>query len=95
MPEPDPNDDVLDNVVEIPSDPVSGDEQMPVNLEYWQERLYKSADNYDADSKFFENSQKSAHIEGKMGAREMTFSKGGGLPTVMPLPSNQGSPQNP
>jgi len=60
---------------------------MPINTEYWQERLYKSADTYDTDSKFFENSQKSAHIEGKMGAREMSFAKGGGLPTVFPLPA--------
>jgi hypothetical protein len=63
---------------------------MPMNNEYWQERLYKAADTYDTDAKFFENALKSAHLEGKMSAREMTFAKGGGLPTVMPLPAGQG-----
>ena len=62
---------------------------MSIQIEYWQERLYKLADNYDTDAKFFENSLKSGHLEGKMSAREMTFAKGGGLPTVMPLPSGQ------
>lgn len=60
-----------------------------VNMEYWQERLYAGADKYDTDGKFFENALKSAHLEGKMSAREMTFAKGGGLPTVMPLPAGQ------
>ena len=90
MPEPNPNDDVLDNVVEIPTSPTTdGDDEMPINGEYWQERLYKASDTYDIDAKFFENALKSAHLEGKMSAREMTFAKGGGLPTVMPLPANQ------
>lgn len=60
---------------------------MTVNMEYWQERLYAHSDKYDADSKFFENALKSAHLEGKMSAREMTFAKGGGLPTLSPLPA--------
>lgn len=60
---------------------------MAINAEYWQERLYKGADTYDTDAKFWENSLKNSHLEGKMSAREMTFAKGGGLPTVMPLPS--------
>jgi len=90
---PDQTDDVLDVEVTIPV-PGDGDDNnegndMAVNLEYWQERLYKSADNYDTDAKFFENALKSSHLEGKMSAREMTFAKGGGLPTVMPLPANQ------
>lgn len=55
------------------------------HMHYWQERLYKHADHYDADSKFFENALKSQHLEGKMSAREMAFSKGGGLPTLAPL----------
>lgn len=62
---------------------------MAANMDYWQERLYKDVDKYDTDNKFFENALKSAHLEGKMSAREMTFAKGGGLPTVMPLPSGQ------
>lgn len=62
---------------------------MSVNLEYWQERLYASSSKYDDDCKFWENGLKSGHLEGKMSAREMTFAKGGGLPTVMPLPSGQ------
>lgn len=68
---------------------------MPINAEYWQERLYKSADTYDSDVKFFENALKSSHLEGKMSAREMTFAKGGGLPTVMPLPANQNAAPTP
>lgn len=62
-----------------------------VNMEYWQERLYKSADTYDQDAKFFENALKSAHLEGKMSAREMTFAKGGGLPTTVPLSGMAGA----
>lgn len=87
---PDPTDNVLDEVVEIPvSDEPDNDEdtEMAVNTEYWQERLYRGTDLYDTDAKFFENGLKSAHLEGKMSAREMVFAKGGGLPTVMPLPS--------
>lgn len=57
------------------------------NMDYWQERMYKQVDLYDTDAKFFENALKSQHLEGKMSAREMTFAKGGGLPTLAPLPS--------
>lgn len=70
--------------------PVEGEEEVALNTEYWQERLYKHTDHYDSDSKFFENSLKSTHLEGKMGARELSFAKGGGLPTVLPLPSQMG-----
>ena len=62
---------------------------MAPQMDYWQERLYKHVDIYDTDAKFWENQGKSGHLEGKMSAREMTFAKGGGLPTVMPLPANQ------
>jgi len=57
---------------------------MPANMDYWQERLYKSADSYDTDAKFFENALKSAHLEGKMGAREQSFSRGEGYPNIAP-----------
>ena len=60
-------------------------------MEYWHERLYKGTDLYDTDSKFFENALKSAHLEGKMSAREMAFAKGGGLPTVVPLSGAAGA----
>ncbi len=63
---------------------------MTINMTYWQERLYASADQYTLDCKFWENQGKSGHLEGKMSAREMTFAKGGGLPTVYPLPSGTG-----
>lgn len=90
MSEPDRNDNILDNVVEVDVEiPFDEGEQMAVNLEYWQERLYKAVDTYDMDAKFWENQGKSTHLEGKMSAREMTFAKGGGLPAVMPLPANQ------
>ena len=72
--------------------PTNGDDDMAAgdpNLGLWQERLYAGVEKYDTDAKFFENALKSAHLEGKMSAREMTFAKGGGLPTVMPLPSGQ------
>jgi hypothetical protein len=58
---------------------------MDANMGYWQERMYLSVDKYDTDSKFFENALKSSHLEGKMGAREIAFAKGGGLPTLAPL----------
>ena len=64
--------------------------QAEVNGLYWQEQMYNLQTQYGLDSKFFENAQKSQHIEGKMSAREMTFAKGGGLPTVLPLPSQMG-----
>lgn len=66
----------------------------PPQMPYWHERLYKSADKYDMDSQWFENALKSQHLEGKMSAREMTFAKGGGLPTVVPLSGSAG-PQPP
>ena len=83
MPEPIPGDTFID---------LPGASEMPANMDYWQERLYKGADNYDADAKFFENALKSAHLEGKMSAREMTFAKGGGLPTLAPLGSTPTPP---
>ena len=76
--------------IEVPI-PIEGDDDMAApEMPYWQERLYKGTDIYDTDAKFFENALKSAHLEGKMSAREMTFAKGGGLPTVLPLPSMMG-----
>lgn len=94
MPDNNPNDpgDGAGMSVLVPSSGSSepGDDLMAANMDYWQERLYKDIDKYDTDAKFFENALKSAHLEGKMSAREMTFAKGGGLPTVMPLPSGQG-----
>lgn len=66
---------------------------MNPNMGYWQEKLYASTHLYDTDSKFWENMGKSSYLEGKMGAREMAFSKGGGLPTLNPLPPGQ--PGNP
>lgn len=97
MPEPDPQDGILDGSLtdagaggdDQNNSPGDGDTVMAMNTEYWQERLYKASDTYDIDAKFFENALKSSHLEGKMSAREMTFAKGGGLPTVMPLPANQ------
>ena len=68
--------------------------KVTVNLEYWQEQMYASSKKYDDDAKFFENALKSSHLEGKMSAREMTFAKGGGLPTVVPLSGSAG-PQPP
>ena len=64
------------------------------NMGFWQERLYAGVEKYDTDSKFWENMGKSAYLEGKMGAREMAFAKGGGLPTVVPLSGSAG-PQPP
>jgi hypothetical protein len=93
---PDPSDGqagIPDAIGQAPADSggsSNGEDGMAISLEYWQERLYKGTDLYDTDAKFFENSLKSAHIEGKMGARELSFSKGGGLPTVLPLPSQMG-----
>ena len=57
---------------------------------YWQEKMYMAATKYETDSNFWENMGKSAYLEGKMGARELSFSKGGGLPTLNPLPAGQG-----
>ena len=100
MPDPDPHDDVLDGSLpdagtgseDQTNTSGDGESDVPINAEYWQERLYKASDTYDIDAKFFENALKSAHLEGKMSAREMTFAKGGGLPTLSPLPAGmQGS----
>ena len=51
-------------------------------MAYWHERLYKHADQSDQDGRFWHDSLKGNYLEGKMGAREMTFAKGGGLPTT-------------
>ena len=64
------------------------------NMGYWQEQMYKATTLYDTDAKFWENMGKSAYLEGKMGARELSFAKGGGLPTVVPL-SGMAGPQPP
>ena len=81
MPGDGPPDDDTSLVVE------DDDTMSTANTQYWQERLYKHTDHYDTDAKFWENMGKAGFLEGKMGAREMSFAKGGGLPTVMPLPS--------
>ena len=65
-------------------------DQTAVNGLYWQEQMYSLATQYGLDAKFAENAQKLSYLEGRMGAREMTFAKGGGLPTVLPLPSMMG-----
>jgi hypothetical protein len=65
-------------------------DQTTVNGLYWQEQMYNLQTQYGLDSKFAENAQKFTFMEGKMGARELSFSKGGGLPTVLPLPSMMG-----
>jgi hypothetical protein len=73
---------------------IEGGGCMEPKMAYWHERLYKSSDKYDADSQWFENALKSQHLEGKMGAREIAYSKGGGLPTLVPL-SGAAGPQPP
>jgi len=43
------------------------------NTPFWREKLYAESHNGDEDARFFTNALKSGFIEGKMGAREMTF----------------------
>lgn len=43
---------------------------------YWKEKLYAEAQTTTEDQRFFNNALKSSHIEGKMSAREMTFTRG-------------------
>jgi hypothetical protein len=42
----------------------------------WKEHLYAEAQATAQDQRFYNNGLKSAHIEGKMSAREMTFTRG-------------------
>ena len=65
-------------------------DQASVNGLYWQEQMYGLQTQYGLDSKFAENAQKLGFLDGKMGGRELAYSKGGGLPTVLPLPSMMG-----
>ena len=65
-------------------------DQTTVNGLYWQEQMYNLQTQYGLDTKFAENAQKLRFLEGQIGAREMTFAKGGGLPTVLPLPAMMG-----
>ena len=53
----------------------------------WKEHLYAEAKATSEDQRFFNNALKSAHIEGKMSAREMQFTRGltspvGNVPAV-------------
>jgi len=48
---------------------------------FWKEKLYAEATANTEDGRFFNNALKSGHIEGKMSAREMQFSRALGAPT--------------
>lgn len=43
---------------------------------FWKEKLYAEAHVTTEDARFYNNAQKSSHIEGKMSAREMQFTRG-------------------
>ena len=43
---------------------------------YWKEKIYAEAQTTTEDQRFFNNALKSGHIEGKMSAREMQFTRG-------------------
>jgi hypothetical protein len=47
----------------------------------WKEHLYLEVQAHAQDQRFFNNALKSGHIEGKMSAREMQFSRALGQPT--------------
>ena len=47
----------------------------------WKEWIYLEAQATAEDQRFFNNALKSGHIEGKMSAREMQFSRALGQPT--------------
>ena len=42
----------------------------------WKEHLYAEVQFHAQDQRFFNNALKSGHIEGKMSAREMQFTRG-------------------
>ena len=42
----------------------------------WKEHLYLEVQAHAQDQRFFNNALKSGHIEGKMSAREMQFTRG-------------------
>jgi len=46
----------------------------------WKEHLYGEVQKNTEDTRFFNNALKSAHIEGKMSAREMQFTRAFGPP---------------
>ncbi len=48
---------------------------------FWKEKLYAEANTTTEDQRFFNNALKSGHIEGKMSAREMQFTRALGQPT--------------
>ena len=48
---------------------------------FWKEALYAESHAYTQDSRFFVDALKSSHIEGKMSAREMQFTRALGQPT--------------
>ena len=56
---------------------------------YWYQRLYKGADQSDHDARFWHDALKSNYMEGKMGAREQAFAKGGGYPSHVPVAPQQ------
>jgi len=73
------NDDTIALTV---TQPTIGEPKVDANAyAHWKERTYARADKYDGDLNFFENTLKSAHIEGKMSAREMSFA-GSAYPVV-------------
>ena len=43
---------------------------------FWKEKIYAEANTTTEDQRFFNNALKSGHIEGKMSAREMQFTRG-------------------
>lgn len=46
----------------------------------WKEHLYGEVQKNTEDTRFFNNALKSSHIEGKMSAREMQFTRAFGPP---------------
>lgn len=46
----------------------------------WKEHLYSESQKNAEDTRFFNNALKSSHIEGKMSAREMQFTRAFGPP---------------
>lgn len=42
---------------------------------HWKEKMYSESHSGDQDNRFFVDALKSGFIEGKMGARELVFSR--------------------
>lgn len=47
----------------------------PNGYGHWLEKMYAQSHQYTEDNQFFIGALKSAHLEGKMSAREMTFAR--------------------